>query len=68
MVRTPEACRLGGWRYRYEYQGAEKTLSLGVYPYVSLSEARDRRDAARRQLAAGVNPSAQRKTEKAAQD
>jgi len=54
------------WRYRYEYQGMEKMLSLGIYPDVPLSEARARRDAARRQLASGINPSAQRKTEKAA--
>jgi hypothetical protein len=54
------------WRYRYEWHGAEKMFSLGIYPDVPLSEARDRRDAARRQLAAGINLSAQRKTEKAA--
>lgn len=53
-------------RYRYEYQGAEKMLSLGIYPDVPVSEARARRDAARRQLAAGINSSAQRNTEKAA--
>ena len=41
-------------------------LSMGIYPDVPLSEARERRDAARRQLAIGVNPSAQRKIEKAA--
>jgi integrase len=40
-------------------------LSMGIYPDVPLSEARERRDAARRQLAIGVNPSAQCKTDKA---
>jgi hypothetical protein len=35
------------WRLRYQFQGKEKMISLGVYPDVSLSMARDRRDAAR---------------------
>jgi hypothetical protein len=54
------------WRYRYRFEGVPKMLSMGIYPDVPLSEARERRDAARRQLAAGINPSAQRKVEKAA--
>jgi integrase len=54
------------WRYRYRFEGVPKMLSMGIYPDVPLSKARERRDAARRQLAIGVNPSAQRKTEKAA--
>jgi integrase len=54
------------WRYRYRFEGVPKMLSMGIYPDVPLSEARERRDAARRQLAIGVNPSAQRKIEKAA--
>src|SRR5450755_1579008 len=53
------------WRYRYRFEGVSKMLSMGIYPDVPLSEARERRDAARRQLAIGVNPSTQRKTEKA---
>jgi hypothetical protein len=39
------------WRLRYWFQGKEKMISLGVYPDVSLSMARGRRDAAPRQLA-----------------
>lgn len=54
------------WRYRYRFERVPKMLSMGIYPDVPLSEARARRDAARRQLAIGVNPSAQRKTEKTA--
>lgn len=53
------------WRLKYRVDGKEKRLSLGVYPDVGLKEARDRRDAARKQLAAGIDPGAQRKAEKA---
>jgi integrase len=44
------------WRLRYFFAGKEKALALGVYPQVSLADARDRRAEARRQLAAGCNP------------
>jgi len=39
---TPTGSR--GWRYRYRFDGKEKLISLGVYPTVSLKEARQRRD------------------------
>lgn len=54
------------WRFRYKFQGKEKMLSLGVYPDVSLSMARERRDAARRVVADGKDPSDERKAEKQA--
>jgi hypothetical protein len=54
------------WRLRYPFQGKEKMISLGVYPDVSLSMARDRRDAARRMVADGKDPSAERQAEKQA--
>lgn len=54
------------WRLKYRFDGKEKRLSLGTYPDVSLKEARDRRDQARKQLAAGTDPGETRKTEKAA--
>lgn len=54
------------WRLKYRWAGREKRLSLGTYPDVPLLEARRRRDDARRALAAGADPSAQRKTEKLA--
>jgi integrase len=44
------------WRMDYRYLGRRKTLALGVYPAVSLSKARKRRDAARELLADGVDP------------
>ena len=52
------------WRLRYQFQGKEQMISLGVYPDVSLSMARDRRDASRRLVADGKNPSAERQAEK----
>lgn len=55
------------WRLKYRFGGKEKRISLGVYPAVGLKDARERRDAARRQLAAGVDPGSQRKAAKAAQ-
>lgn len=54
------------WRLKYRFDGKEKRLSLGVYPDVSLREARDRRDAARKLLADDVDPGANRKIQKAA--
>lgn len=53
------------WRLKYRFDGKEKRLSLGVYPDVSLKDARDRRDDARKQVAAGIDPSEARKAEKA---
>jgi integrase len=55
------------WRLKYRFAGKEKLLSLGTYPDVSLSKARDARDEARRMLAQGLDPSAVRQAEKQAQ-
>jgi integrase len=49
------------WRMRYWQAGKEKSLSLGVYPRVSLSDARKKRDELRKQLQADLDPSAERK-------
>jgi integrase len=54
------------WRLKYRYEGKEKRLSLGVYPEVSLKDARERRDEARKLLANDVDPSENRKATKAA--
>jgi hypothetical protein len=54
------------WRLAYRINRKQKTLSFGIYPTVSLAEARARRDAARKLLANGVDPSVQRKLEKQA--
>ena len=42
------------WRYDYRYAGKRKTLSMGVYPEVSLPEAREALKAARKLLKAGT--------------
>lgn len=55
------------WRQKYRYAGKEKRISLGVYPEVSLKGARARRDDARRVLAAGVDPSENRKAVRSSQ-
>jgi integrase len=54
------------WRLAYRFDAKQKTLALGVYPAVSLKEARKRRDAARELLAGGIDPSESRKTAQAA--
>jgi len=51
------------WRFKYRYENKEQLLSLGIYPEVSLKEARERRDRAREEVAMGVNSSVTRKTE-----
>jgi integrase len=53
------------WRFRYHFDGREQMLSLGTYPEIGLKAARERRDEARKQVAHGVNPSDERKAEKA---
>jgi len=52
------------WRLKYRFAGKEKRLSLGTFPDTGLKAAREARDNARKQLAAGVDPSADRKAEK----
>lgn len=52
------------WRLKYRVEGKEKRLSLGVFPDVRLAEARSRRDAARKLLADGIDPSAKRQADK----
>jgi integrase len=52
------------WRLDYRIDGKAKTLGLGVYPDISLLQARERRDAARKLLADGIDPSAAKREEK----
>jgi integrase len=49
------------WRFRYMFGGKEKLISLGLYPEISLKVARERREEYRRDVAMGLNPSAERK-------
>ncbi|MDR2743590.1 MAG: Arm DNA-binding domain-containing protein [Desulfovibrio sp.] len=54
------------WRLKYRLGGKEKRISLGVYPDVGLKEARLRRDAAREMIVRGIDPSEQKKADRAA--
>jgi len=64
LLVTPAGGKL--WRFKYRYDGKEKLLALGLYPEISLADARIRRDEARQQLAHGIDPSAVRKAQKEA--
>lgn len=52
------------WRFQYRYAGKQKVLALGVYPDVSLADARERRTQARKVLAAGNDPAETKKEAK----
>ncbi len=52
------------WRYKYRFAGKQKTLALGVYPEISLKEARVQRDEARRLLLKNIDPGELRKQQK----
>jgi integrase len=51
---------------KYRFDGKQKTLSFGVYPSVTLKEARNRRETAKEQLASGIDPGVHKKAVKAA--
>lgn len=52
------------WRFRYRFGGKQNSLSLGVYPDVSLNEARKGRDEACAKIKAGIDPSEERREAK----
>ncbi|WP_315122496.1 integrase arm-type DNA-binding domain-containing protein [Comamonas antarctica] len=54
------------WRMAYRIDGKQKTLALGVYPEVSLAQARKARDAAKEGLAKGIDPSTAKREAKTA--
>ncbi len=62
LLVTPNGARY--WRLDYRFAGKRRTLALGVYPTVTLSNARNRRDAARAQLAEGIDPGSVKKANK----
>lgn len=64
LLVTPTGGKL--WRLKFDYQGKSKLLALGAYPAVTLSDARQRREDARKLLANGVNPCEVKKAQKAA--
>jgi integrase len=64
LLVSPNGTR--AWRFKYRFAGKEQGISFGLYPDVSLKIARDKRDAARKEVSAGINPSAKRQAEKQA--
>lgn len=61
---TPNGSKL--WRFRYRFAGKPKMISLGAYPSITLARARELRDAARSQVASGVDPSQHKQAQKRA--
>lgn len=64
LLITPTGSKL--WRWKYRFLGKEKLMAVGAYPDVSLAQARDKVDEARKQLATGSDPMAALKFEKIA--
>ena len=52
------------WRLKYRFNNKENTLSLGLYPTVTLKEARDLREKNKKLLSQGIDPSEQKKQSK----
>jgi integrase len=63
LLVTPTGSKL--WRMRFKHLGKEQKLSFGTYPDVSLKDARERRDNARKLIAGGNNPALEKQREKA---
>ena len=64
LLVTPSGGKL--WNFKYRFDNKEKKLALGPYPEISLLDARQRRDEARRQIAHNIDPGAVRKAQKQA--
>ncbi len=64
LVVTPSGGKW--WRFKYRFAGKSKTISFGTYPEISLAQARERREEARKLLAVDIDPSADRKAVRAA--
>jgi len=64
LLVNPNGSKL--WRLRYRFGGKQNMLSLGAFPEVPLASARAKRDDARKLVAAGTDPSQQKKQDKIA--
>ena len=62
LLIAPHGSKL--WRLAYRFGGKQKTLAIGAYPTSTLKAARDKREEAKRLLASGIDPSAQRRLDK----
>src|SRR5260370_9879324 len=60
LLVQPNATKL--WRLAYRFDGKQKLLALGQYPVISLADARIKREAAKKLLSDGVDPSTEPKT------
>lgn len=66
LLVTPDGAKLWRMDYRRPVTGKQNTIGLGAFPVVKLADARDKREAVRKQLDAGTDPSEQRKADHAA--
>lgn len=64
LLITPSGGKL--WRCKYTFGGKEKLLAFGAYPIISLQDARERRDAAKKLLANNIDPGEVKKIQKEA--
>lgn len=64
LLVRPTGAKL--WRLNFRFAGKQKSLALGAYPTVTLADARERRDEARKLLANGTDPSVKRRLDKIA--
>lgn len=64
LLVNPNGSKL--WRLRYRFGGKQNMIGLGAFPEVSLASARDRRDEAKKLIAAGTDPADKRKLDKLA--
>jgi len=64
LMVTPSGGKL--WRFKYRFEGKEKKIAFGSYPEISLLNARQRREDARKLLANNIDPGAVRKAQKQA--
>lgn len=64
LVITPNGSKY--WRFRYRFVDREKSLAIGVYPDISLAEARDKVHEARKMLVNNIDPAAEKQNKKRA--
>lgn len=64
ILISPSGSKL--WRFKYQFAGKEKLMSFGMFPILTLQEARDKQFEARRLLLAGIDPNARKQEEQKA--
>jgi hypothetical protein len=65
LLVKPNGAKL--WRWKYRIARKENHFAIGVYPRVSLAEAREARDEARKLVKQGIHPAHNRQAQQAAQ-